>query len=651
MTDEQDVVAYLTSKGLQVHRAAGLEVTTHCLWCADGDPKGKGKLYLNTESWLYDCKRCGIAGNRKTLLEHFGDEDAVKHVDGSDPATHRRILMEASALAHEMLLGNDKQLEYLLGRGIHEDLIVEYQLGYVPKNFGLANSLPCREHINVTDLKNAGLLSAKGREIFGPSLTIPYYSHGSVVQLRAKHLEGPIKYQTPGGGSVRAYGVDEIHGASEILLTEGEYDKLAVQGALRFSGDRRLESIAVLGLPGAGSWPEGFEAMLSEAQRVFVGFDPDETGDRFAAKLIELLGNKGRKVELPSGLPKTDWSDYLSAKTPKNPNGGHTWRDIEQLLLEADLKGKRLFSVPDAGARWRKNRAEAPGLKFGWPSIDSVIRPGLKPGQVVIPLARTGTGKTTWLSNVAHNMRNEGVLYISLEMTASEVYEHFRRIHRFWNPTAPEQQMGVDYSKVRIVERNRIGSGDLAEYVREYEEECGFRPKVVLVDYLQYYARGFKGGSMHERVSDATMELKAEAKDGAFVVICPSQVNRTAESGKPLEIDHARDSGVIEETGDFVLTLYRPEMATSVDGEVPPLSGGLNMGMPKSRHGGAGRVFNLIFSPLSLVVVDKIHRADAIRVEQENGLARQGTHYDDYRARCEADVAQRVMDYDRRVPA
>jgi hypothetical protein len=105
MTSETDLSSYLASKGLQVHRAAGNEVTIHCLWCPDGDPKGKGKLYLNTESWLYSCKRCDAAGNRKTLLEHYGDADDVQ-MAGVDPMLRRKILGEVTQLAHEMLLAN-----------------------------------------------------------------------------------------------------------------------------------------------------------------------------------------------------------------------------------------------------------------------------------------------------------------------------------------------------------------------------------------------------------------------------------------------------------------------------------------------------------------------------------------------------------------
>ena len=63
-----DLSAYLSSKGVRTFKAAGVEITAHCWWCDDGNHKGKGKLYLNTENWLYSCKRCDAHGNRKTLL-------------------------------------------------------------------------------------------------------------------------------------------------------------------------------------------------------------------------------------------------------------------------------------------------------------------------------------------------------------------------------------------------------------------------------------------------------------------------------------------------------------------------------------------------------------------------------------------------------
>lgn len=649
MTDEQDLNAYLRSKGVQTHRAAGAEVTVHCMFCQDGDTKGKGKLYLNTETWLYSCKRCDAVGNRRSLLAHFGDEDDLQHVEGADPALRRKLLAEAADLAHQMLLGNDDKLTYLLDRGIAPELIAEHKLGYVPRNVGLSEMLPSRGDLKgYRELINAGLVTVNGKEFFNDCLTIPYFSHGSVVQIRAKFVDG--KYLTTAGDHVRLHNADALHGADQVLVTEGELDDFAVRSALMDANDRSFtEGLAVVGLPGAGSWPEHLVDMLSGASKVFIGLDPDETGRKFSAKLKDAIGSKAREVRLPGDDNlKVDWTDYLKAHDPvKNPYGGHTWRDVRDLMVEADLAGKQMFSVGDARAKWRKRQVEAPGLKLGWPSLDAIIKPGVKPGQIVIPLAKSGTGKSVWLSNVAMNLRQHHVLYASLELTAAEVYEHWRRIHRFWYPDADEDQLVADLARLRVVERNRLKRGDLEILINEYEDEVGRKPELVIVDYLQYYARGFPGGGMYERVSDAAMELKAVAKENSLAIICPSQVNRGAEHGKPLTADDARDSGVVDETGDFVFSLFRPDQLVNKDdltGALPMQSGNFNLQILKSRHGGKGHLSNLRMSLMSLVIVDAVlDRTRSSRVEQENSLYRQGMHYDDYRSMLDSRIAQRPL--------
>lgn len=630
MVEEQDLIAYLTSKGIQVYRAAGAEVTAHCLWCPDGDPKAKGKLYLNTESWLYSCKRCDAVGNRKTLLEHFGDEDGLRTVD--DPMLRRRILTEAAELAHEMLLANESKVQYLLDRGISGELIMAQKIGFVPPNVGLSEMLPCRPNLKgYNDLIASGLVTLNGREFFNDCITIPYFSHGTVVQIRSKDIDG--KYKTTAGDHTRLYNADALFGADHVLITEGEFDSLAVRSQIEQSSERALTSLSVVGLAGAGSWPDGLVESLAGASKVFIGLDPDDTGKKFAAKLKEALGTKGRIVSLPDGEPKTDWTDWFKPVTPKNPRGGQGWRDLRDLLVESDLAGKQMFTIADAAAKWSRRQSEAPGLKLGWPSLDARLRPGLKQGQVMIPLAATGTGKSVWLSNVIHNLRDQHVLHLTLEMTAAEVYEHLRRIHRFHFPQATRDEMMLDFERLQIVERNRLGRGDIDALVNEYYDTVGETPDLIVVDYLQYYARGFRGTSMYDRVSDAIMELKAIAKESDAGIIAPSQVNRAAERGKPLILDQARDAGTVEETGDFVISLFRPDQLVNRDtGERPFQSGAFNLQLLKSRHGNEGALCNLTFSNLSLAIVDKkFDHANASRIEQENSLYRQGVHYDDYR--------------------
>jgi hypothetical protein len=624
-----DLVGYLAGKGVQIYRASGAEVTTHCWWCDDGDPKRRGKLYLNVESWLYDCKRCGARGNRRTLLRHFGDEDdAVDFLPGQDPQVRREILTAAAALAHEMLLGNEKVMGELLGRGLSPETIVDNLIGYVPQSFDLSGAIG---EFKRADLLHAGLVLPNGKEFFSDSVTIPYLSHGTVVQLREKKIGG--KYRTPMGDNVRLYNADTIRAAERVVITEGEFDALILQQHLRAAAEAPLRLTAVVGIAGADALPSDFDSYFNQAKRVYIALDPDDRGRAAAVKIKALLGGRARIIHLPRDLPKCDWTEYLRDCTPEHPHGGHTWLDVRDLLMDADLSGKRLYSISETWQKWERAKTASPGIKLGWPTLDSVIKPGLLPGHLAIPLAKTGAGKSVFLSNVVHNTRSHRVLFISLELTAIQVFEMLRRIHFFWNPDAPAGQMLADYGALRIVDENRLRESDLAAIVAEYTEDVGDPPELLLIDYLGYFARGVSGSTPYEKASNAVMALKAEAKQAGAAIISPGQVNRSAKDGAPIESDDARDSGVIEETGDFVMSLYRPDLAVgSLDGVGPDHSGsGLNLTLLKSRHGGRGRTFTFAMSHLSLAIVERTDPKALARVEAENQAIRRGIDYESYR--------------------
>lgn len=615
-----DPSAYLASKGVEVFRANGAEVTIHCPFCPDGDPKGKGKLYINTETWLFHCKRCDTKGNRRTLLTHYGDEDTVEYLPGQDPARARAVLEAATSIAHEMLLNNDEMLEYLVGRGLSAQTISGAQYGYVPRSWSLSNSLG--EKFHRQELIAAGVMTDAGRDFFQGKITIPYHQHGSVVQLRAKDPKG--KYFTPAGHPVRLYGTDDLGGAQDVFVTEGEFDRDIVRQVLSLSTDAGIRKIAVVGIPGANSLPAGFETYFSEARRVYLGLDPDETGKKAAIKVKEMLGSKARIIQLPEVLPKCDWTEFLRAKTEDHPHGGHGLADIQELMATA--AGKRLWSVSDAQAKWKRRQVEAPGIKFGFAELDAWFKPGLEPGDVVVPLAKTGTGKTNFLTSIARNTLHVPTLFVSLEMTAAQIYERLQRGYRFFYPYATESEIAEAMRLLRIVDENRLNEGDIAHLCDEYTEEVGVRPRQVMLDYLGYFAKGCKGSGAYEKTTNAAMALKAEAKAAEVGIIAPHQVNRTAQDGRPLEADSARDSGAVEETADLLVSLYRPDEAIAPTADAMP-SSVVRLGVLKNRKGGKGMVTSLVFSAASLVLVDAGTQA-ARKAEEESRLVWRGESYE-----------------------
>lgn len=146
-------------------------------------------------------------------------------------------------------------------------------------------------------------------------------------------------------------------------------------------------------------------------------------------------------------------------------------------------------------------------------------------------------------------------------MTAPEVYNRLRRVAQFWNPLANDDDITQMLSKLRIVDQ-RMQEGDLSRLIEEFEEEVGERSHMAMVDYLGYYANSIRGGSPYERVSRAAISLKEEAKAGQVALIVPHQAGRGAAGGMPVQITDARDSGVIEDTADILMSPCQPACAS-----------------------------------------------------------------------------------------
>lgn len=619
-----DVVAYLTSKGYAGKQGSSGEYSFPCFTgCTEPPDSKKRKLYINERTGFFHCKVCDTRGGTYLLRKHFGDEEAT---EGGVPLPQRTKLLElATEVGQAMLEQNDEMMLYLLERGLSAETIIDRRIGYVGGGWSLTGNLKAKRE----DLIDTGLVHREGPragdDFFYNHILIPYTRNGRVVQLRGRAMGGQAsgRYMTGPGERVRVFNEDSCDGADAIVVVEGEFDAMMLHQELQLATSEKVRRYGVIGIPGAGAIPEDFDAILKDAKRVFLALDPDDVGKAAAIKLNERLGARSRIVELPEDTPsKADWSYLLTEH-------GWTWRDAVEAM--GDASGKRVFFVPEVYGDWVNSKAhQGDGLKTGFTQLDDVILPGLLPGQLMVVLAKTGTGKTIWLCNLSYNMRDSNVLFISLEQTREEVYERLQRIARFHDPRASDIEVNERLRRIAIVDQNRLNEQDISDLIEEYEVECGEKPDVVIVDYLGYFARGASGRSPYEKTSNAVMSLKGAAKKDRVAIVTPHQVNRLAKEGKPIDLDDARDSGVVEETADFMLAIFRPDDAlqTETDNHAP--SGKLKLSVLKSRHGGKDRVFALQMDLLTLAIVD-VHSDQAKAAAHHNFLHWRGTTYEDLR--------------------
>jgi len=214
-------------------------------------------------------------------------------------------------------------------------------------------------------------------------------------------------------------------------------------------------------------------------------------------------------------------------------------------------------------------------VKFGIPSLDNMLG-GLEPGDVILYAARPGVGKTDMLIQFGrHNgleQKLPGVIF-SLEMTAIQMGFRFTAApsgvpanitrgnltsqHLFRLAETLDNEMeGADL----IVLDDRPGLTLTAMRSTLLQAKAKF-PNLawMAMDYIQL-TKGLKGSTAEEAIREASIGLKAIAKEIGIVVLELAQLGREVDKRDPPIPEKAdlRGSAQLEMDADFIVLPWRP---------------------------------------------------------------------------------------------
>lgn len=586
-----DLVAYLQSKGLELKNAPNGNIYTHCWYCNEDESK-RGRLYIQADpdSEMYGahfCHLCQQKGGINTIRKHFGDELIAQS------APNHSIFEKATEYYHQKLMENVEAYEYLTQeRGLSHETVLRLRYGWA--DGGLLTHL-LGEGFELEEIQATGLVNHVGNDFLRDKITIPYFEYGQTITIRGKQIGD--KYLSLPGATAQMYGLDEVRGEERVIVTAGEFDAAVLQ-QLGYNA---------AGVPGENIWKKEWTEVLADAKIVHLMYDSDLAGKTGAEKAATAIGPRARVVELPEpevGERKVDVSNLYVKKGFQRENFD---------FLIAKSKGGLLHSPAQAYERWQQyeGNPDLEGLRFNIAAFDAEMKHGLLPGQVVTLLARTNVGKTIFSINMMHRMRMQKpdikILFLSLEQMRNEWFERAHRIHSFYNPGVTTLDT-VNYwqDNLFIVDENRISEEALEMCIDQFIFESGFRPDLVVIDYLGYYARSFQGEE-YARTTAAIMGLKAIAKRNELVIMAPHQANRSNDMGSEVRLDQGRGAGTVEETSDVSLVLWNPdqkpsdkEFVTKADQKKELLCK-----MAKSRDGGVNTMCQLQSAPLTLAIVPK----------------------------------------------
>jgi DNA primase len=213
--------AYLGAKGIEFRPTGTNELRFDCPFCTP--PDTGGHCYIDAESGLYKCHKCGAKGNLRTLQRDFGD--VVDVAREHDPAERERARILQAAADHCAKRLEKEPTGTLAKRGITPETADRFRVGY--DDGTLAQHLIGKQGFRPEQLQDIGLINREGNDSLYRRLIFPTIVHGQVVHLSGRSIDqgNDLRWQHFKGPIDHLFNEDSL-GSPEVIVTEGPFDCL-----------------------------------------------------------------------------------------------------------------------------------------------------------------------------------------------------------------------------------------------------------------------------------------------------------------------------------------------------------------------------------------------------------------------------------------
>lgn len=262
-----------------------------------------------------------------------------------------------------------------------------------------------------------------------------------------------------------------------------------------------------------------------------------------------------------------------------------------------DFSFAEMFDLTIQDALKQMEGGEQGKISSGIYDIDSQIG-GFHNGDLIILAARPAMGKTALMINMALGAgQGKKVGIMSGEQPKVQIgYRAFAIESGLEIGDLRKQMTEQQYEQLSEASRRLAGKGgriyekpaptiqDVCSKAREWKYKYGIDG--IYIDYLQRIKASNTAAPKHEQVAEIAMALKELARTLDIPIIALAQVNRSVESRpeKRPGTGDIKDSGVVEQEADQILTLYRDEVYHDDTDD----RGIAEIDIKKNRHGATG---------------------------------------------------------------
>ena len=366
LLDETDIVSLVDS-----HVPLNKKGKDHWALCPFCDDGSKPSFSVSQQKQFYYCFRCRASGNAIGFLMNYQSHDfqgaieilannaglEIPKTGGNKNYEKNKKIFELNALATDFYVKNlfrDKNefdvKNYLLNRGINEETIKTFQLGFAPKGWDNLSTFFKKTLDSELQQVDAGLFKTSEKnnkvyDVFRNRIIFPIKSQrGQIIGFGGRVIDSTDnpKYLNSSDSEVFKKG-RELYGLSEILknkkrtnriiVVEGYTDVLSL-----FSNDISY-AVATLGIATSKAH---IDKLFAHVDEIVFCFDGDGAGVKAAesALNISLSGLRdGKKIrfmflpegEDPSSLPEKEGKEEFE-------NRIETSKVLSEYLFENILK-------------------------------------------------------------------------------------------------------------------------------------------------------------------------------------------------------------------------------------------------------------------------------------------------------------------------
>ncbi|XP_048490487.1 twinkle homolog protein, chloroplastic/mitochondrial isoform X3 [Beta vulgaris subsp. vulgaris] len=371
-----------------------------CPMCKGGD-SGEHSLSLNISDdgnsavWLCFRGKCGWQGNTMAKADV-----RLSHGKLNQILKGKRTGLTEKDLGLEPLC--DELLAYFAERMITAETL--------RRNYVMQKSVGGQIVIAFTYRRNGVLISCKYRDV-----TKKFWQEADTEKI--------------------FYGLDDIHNASDIIIVEGEMDKLAMQEA----GFHNCVSVPD-GAPPKVSKKDvptpdqdtkyqylwNCKEYFEKATRIILATDGDRPGQALSEELARRLGRERCwRVKWPK---KNDTDDFKDANEVLMYLGPEK---LKETIDNAELYPIRgLFAFRDyfdeIDAYYHRVLGDELGVSTGWRCLDEYYN--VVPGELTIVTGVPNSGKSEWIDALLCNLNRSFGWKFALCSMENKVREHARKL-------------------------------------------------------------------------------------------------------------------------------------------------------------------------------------------------------------------------------